>query len=188
MDTVTGVGPAAALRNQWGIDMKKLLATAGAIAALALTSTPALAVTPASQATATAKIFKPLTITKTQDLDFGTIVLAGAAFAGESVAMNTSGVVTCGTTAGDLTCSGAPKPATYALAGTANANVTITSPGFNLANGAATLPFVPNFAGTVTLDPTGAYNLSLGGTISGLSNTTPDGVYTGTFAVTADYQ
>lgn len=168
--------------------MKKLLATAGAVTVLALTSTPAAAVSPATQSTATAKIFKPLTIASTQNLDFGTIVLAGAAFSGESVNMNTSGVVTCGTTAGDLTCSGAPKPATYHLAGTANAVVTITSPGFNLSNGAATLPFVPNFSGTVTLDPTGALDISLGGKITGLSNTTTDGVYSGTFAVTADYQ
>ena len=168
--------------------MNKLLATAGAIAVLALTSTPALAVSPATQATATAKIFKPLTIASTQNLDFGTIVLAGATFSGESVAMNTSGVVTCGTTAGDLTCSGAPQPATYHLAGTANAVVTITSPGFNLTNGAATLPFAPSFAGTVTLDSTGAADLSLGGTIGNLANTTADGVYTGDFSVTADYQ
>jgi len=168
--------------------MNKLLATAGAVTVLALTSTPAAAVSPATQSTATAKIFKPLTIASTQNLDFGTIVLAGAAFSGESVNMDTSGVVTCGTTPGDLTCSGAPKPAAYHLAGTANAVVTITSPGFNLSNGAATLPFVPNFSGTVTLDPTGALDISLGGKITGLSNTTIDGVYSGTFAVTADYQ
>lgn len=168
--------------------MHKFLATAGALAVLAFTSTPAAAVSPATQATATAKIFKPLTIASTQNLDFGTIVLAGASFSGESVNMDTAGVVTCGTTAGDLTCSGAPKPATYHLAGTANAVVTITSPGFNLTNGAASLPFAPNFSGTVTLDGTGALDISLGGKITGLSNSTTDGVYTGTFAVTADYQ
>jgi hypothetical protein len=168
--------------------MKKLLATAGAFVALALTSTQAAAITPATQSTATAKIFKPLTIASTQNLDFGTIVLSGASFSGESVNMDTAGSVTCGTTAGDLTCSGAPKPATYHLAGTAGAVVTITSPGFNLSNGSATLPFAPNFAGTVTLDSTGAYDLSLGGKITGLSNTTSDGVYTGNFVVSADYQ
>ena len=168
--------------------MNKLLATAGAIAALALTSTAAQAVTPATQATATAKIFKPLTIASTQNLDFGTIVLSGAAFSGESVNMDLAGAVTCGTVAGDLTCSGAPKPATYHLVGTANAVVTITSPGFNLANGAATLPFAPNFNGTVTLNSSGTADISLGGKITGLANTTVDGVYTGTFAVTADYQ
>ena len=42
--------------------MNKFLATAGAIAVLALTSTPAVAATPSAQANATAKIYKPLTI------------------------------------------------------------------------------------------------------------------------------
>ena len=40
--------------------MKKFLATAGAIAVLALTSAPAQAASPTTQATATAKIYKPL--------------------------------------------------------------------------------------------------------------------------------
>jgi hypothetical protein len=40
----------------------------------------------------------------------------------------------------------------------------------------------------VNLGSTGATDFSLGGTISGLANTTPDGVYSGTFTVTADYQ
>jgi Mat/Ecp fimbriae major subunit len=168
--------------------MKKFLAYSGAVAALALMGSPAAAVSPATQATATAKIFKPLTIASTQNLDFGVIVLTASSFSGESVAMNTSGTVSCGTTAGDLTCSGSPKPATYHLVGTANAFVTITSPGFNLTNGAASLPFAPSFSTPVQLSSGGTADISLGGTVSGLSNTTTDGVYTGSFQVTADYQ
>jgi Mat/Ecp fimbriae major subunit len=167
--------------------MKKLLGCSVAFAGL-LTGTPAGAVTPATQATATAKIYKPLTITATQSLDFGVIVLAGASFTGESVAMSIAGSVTCGTTAGDLTCSGSPRPATYHLTGTANANVTITSPGFTLANGSATLAFAPTFTSSVQLAATGTLDVNLGGTVSGLSNTTTDGVYTGNFQVTANYQ
>ena len=168
--------------------MKKFLAYAGALSTLALIGSPAAAVSPATQSTATAKVYKPLTITSTQNLDFGVIVLAGSSFTGESVAMSTSGTVTCGTTAGDLTCSGTPKPATYQLVGTANANVGITSPAFTLSNGSATLPFTPAFPATVNLGSSGTFSFSLGGTVSGLANTTSDGVYTGTFAVTADYQ
>jgi Mat/Ecp fimbriae major subunit len=168
--------------------MKKFFAYAGAVAALALMGSPAAAVSPATQATATAKIFKPLTIASTQNLDFGVIVLTASSFSGESVAMNTSGTVSCGSTAGDLTCSGSPKPATYHLVGTANAFVTITSPGFNLTNGAASLPFAPSFSTPVQLSSGGTADISLGGTVSGLSNTTTDGVYTGSFQVTADYQ
>ena len=104
--------------------------------------------------------------------------------------MGTSGAITtCGTVAGDLTCSGTPKAATYHLVGTATANVQILSPGFNLTNGAATLPFVPSSTSQVLqLGAGGTLDVSLGGTVSGLSNSTPDGVYTGTFSVTADYQ
>ena len=168
--------------------MKKFFGYAGALSTLALFNSPATAVTPSTQATASAKIYKPLTITSLQNLDFGVIVLSGSNFTGESVVMSTTGTVTCGTTAGDLTCSGTPKPATYQLVGTANANVGITSPAFTLSNGSATLPFTPAFTATVTLGSSGTANFSLGGTISGLRNTTPDGVYTGTFAVTANYQ
>ena len=168
--------------------MNGLIKYGAALAALIAISAPAAAVTPATQATATAKIYKPLTITATQNLDFGVIVLAGASFTGESVAMSTTGSVTCGTTAGDLTCSGSPRPATYHLTGTANANVTITSPNFTLANGSATLAFAPTFASTVQLGAAGTFDVNLGGTVSGLSNTTTDGVYTGTFQVTANYQ
>jgi hypothetical protein len=175
--------------------MRKFLATA-AFAALALTGTAASAVTPTTQATATAKIFQPLQISWVQHLDFGTIVLTGSTFTGETVTMNPAGSVTCGTTSGDLTCSGAPKPAKYHLIGTANAAVTVTSPGFNLSDGAGhNLAFTTVFAtpltattGSVNLGSTGATDFSLGGTISGLANTTPDGVYSGTFTVTADYQ
>ena len=120
----------------------------------------------------------------------GVVVLSGASFTNEKVVMATSGAITtCGTGAGNLTCSGTPKAAIYHLVGTATANVQFLSPGFNLSNGAATLPFVPSSTSQVVqLSAGGTFDVSLGGTVSGLSNTTPDGVYTGTFAVTADYQ
>ena len=181
---------AAAFVMKWGSNMKKFLATAGAIAVLALTSTPAAAVSPATQATATAKIFRPLTISSVQNLDFGVIVLTGASFAGEVVSMNQSGVVTCGSNPGVLlTCSGAPQQAKYKLVGTNNAAVTVTSPGFNL-TGPGTLAFTPNAPATVNLGAAGSttgVTFGIGGSIT-LASTTPDGVYSGTFAVTADYQ
>lgn len=167
--------------------MGKFLAPLAGAALLALASTPAAAVSPATQATATAKIFKPLTISSVQSLDFGTLVLAGSSFTNQVISMDQAGVLTgCGT---NVTCSGTPKPAQYKLVGTNNATVTITSPGFNL-TGPGTLAFTPNAPATVNLGSTGSttgVTFSIGGSIS-LSNTTPDGVYSGTFAVTADYQ
>jgi hypothetical protein len=170
--------------------MNKFLATAAALAALALGTAPAEAVTPTQQATATAKIYRPLTISFVQNLDFGTIVLSGAgAWAGEVVSMSQAGAVTCGGGT-NLTCSGSPQQAKYHLVGTNNAMVTISSPGFNLTNGAATLAFTPNAPATVSLGATGAtsgVDFGIGGSLT-LASTTVDGVYSGTFNVTADYQ
>ena len=167
--------------------MRKFLAPLAGAALLALTSTPAAAVSPATQATATAKVYRPLTISSVQNLDFGTLVLAGASFTNQVISMDQTGAMTgCGS---NVTCSGTPKTAQYKLVGTNNAIVTITCPGFNL-TGPGTLAFTPNAPTTANLGATGSttgVTFAIGGSIS-LSNTTPDGVYSGTFAVTADYQ
>ena len=167
--------------------MKKILATAGAIAALALTASPAQAATPTQQATATARIYTPLSITFARNLDFGVIVLNNTTFASETVSVaGATGAVTCGGGV-NMTCSGTPASARYTLAGSAGAVVAVSSPGFNLSNGAANLAFTPSYPATVTLDGTGAGEVLLGGSIPVAGNT-PEGVYTGTFNVTANYQ
>ena len=166
--------------------MKKILATAGAFAALALTAAPAQAATPTQQATATARIYTPLSITFARNLDFGVVVLNNTAFSAEAVSVSGAGVVTCGGGT-NMTCSGSPTSARYTLAGSAGAVVAVSSPGFNLVNGANNLAFTPNFPATVTLDGTGAGAFNLGGSINVAGNT-PEGVYTGTFNVTANYQ
>lgn len=165
--------------------MKRFLAASAATAAIVLGSTPALAVTASPQANATAKILRPLTLEAKQNLDFGTIVLSGTAFANQVVSISQAGVVSCGTTPGLMTCIGAPQAAVYKLTGTNNAIVKITCPAFSM----GTLSFTPNFPATVDLGATGntGTNFSIGGSIT-LSSTTPDGVYTGQFNVTADYQ
>jgi hypothetical protein len=170
--------------------MNKLFTRAAAVGALSFVSTPSAAVSPATPGTATAKIFRPLTISLVQNLDFGVIVLTGASFAGEVVTISQTGTLTCGSNPGVfLTCSGAPQPAKYKLVGTNNAKVTITSPGFNL-TGPGTLAFTPSAPGTVDLTASGSttgVTFAIGGSIT-LASTTPDGVYSGTFQVTADYQ
>jgi hypothetical protein len=170
--------------------MKTWITSAGAILALTLVASPAGAVSPATQATANAKIYKPLAISKVQNLDFGVIVLTGASFVNEVVVISQAGAVTCGSNPGVLlTCSGAPQAAKYHLVGTNNAIVTVSSPGFNL-TGPGTLAFTPNAPTTVNLGAAGSstgVDFSIGGSIT-LASTTPDGVYSGNFAVTADYQ
>lgn len=169
--------------------MNRFFAAIG-IGALILSNSPAGAVSPATQATATAKIYKPLTISSVQNLDFGVIVLTGSSFSGEKVSISQAGALSCGSNPGVvLTCSGAPQAAKYHLVGTNNATVTITSPGFNL-TGPGTLAFTPSAPATVNLGATGStagVDFTIGGSIS-LASTTPDGVYNGTFQVTADYQ
>jgi hypothetical protein len=172
--------------------MNKSIAGAGTLLASMLAASPAAAVSPATQATANAKIFKPLTISKVQNLDFGVIVLGSGSWAGEVVSISQAGVLTCGGGT-NLTCSGATQPAKYHLAGSNNATVTISSPGFNLTGpgaGPPTLAFTPNAPATVNLGPNGlvtGVDFSIGGSIT-LTSATPDGVYSGPFAVTADYQ
>ena len=167
--------------------MRDYLKIIGAASALALYSVPAAAVSPATQATATARVFRPLTIQFQQNLDFGNLVLSGGVFAGQVISMDQAGVLTgCGS---NVTCSGAPAPARYKLVGTNNAIVTITCPGFNL-TGPGTLAFTPNAPATVNLGANGSTTgviFGIGGSIT-LASTTPDGTYTGTFQVTADYQ
>lgn len=169
--------------------MKKLIPGAAALALTALVSAPAQAATPATQATATAKIYRPLTISFVQNLDFGTVVLSGAGtWSNEVVSIDQTGALTCGGGV-NLTCSGSPQAAKYHLVGTNNAIVTISSPGFNL-TGPGTLAFTPNAPATVNLGTSGSstgVDFGVGGSIT-LASTTPDGVYSGTFNVTANYQ
>lgn len=170
--------------------MKKLFAIGCGLAVLAPTVAQAQVVTPSANANATARIYRPLTITKTTDLDFGVIVLAGASFTGEIVRVNTNSTVTCGGGAGNVSCSGSPTAAKFHLVGTNNAAVTVTSPAFNL-TGPSTLSVTPtSTTQTVNLGAAGTttgIDVLLGGSIT-LASTTPDGVYTGTWTVTANYQ
>src|SRR6478672_9585568 len=109
--------------------MNKLFAAMASIA-LALTSTTANAVSPATQATATARIYKALQISFVQNLDFGTLVLGSGTWSGQLINMDQAGTLTgCGT---NVTCTGSPVAAKYHLVGTNNAIVKITSLPFSL--------------------------------------------------------
>jgi hypothetical protein len=183
-------GRAAAVLNQWGNDMKKLLIVAGAASALALTSAPAFAVSPTTQATATARIVQPLTLDSVRNLDLGTIVLSGTAPYTDTVGITQAGVFSCGA---NVTCSGTTQTAQYTATGTQGQTLTVA--------GSGTIPLVnqtqvsPNLtltvayptAGSVVLDSAGTVTFDIGGSIQ-VSDTTADGVYQGTFDVTADYQ
>ena len=170
----------------------KLLKYTAAAAALALTATPAFAapVSPNQNATATAKIVKPLTLTWVQNLDLGTILLSGAgAWGGAVVGVSQAGVLSCANV--NVTCSGAVQAARYNVRGTNNQLVTITAPNVTLTNAnnpLDTLLMTVSSPGSVLLTNSGApgSDFNLGGSIT-VASTTGDGVYSGTFNVTVDY-
>jgi hypothetical protein len=173
----------------------RMTSLAATVAALALTATPAAAVTgpttvnPDKQASATATIVKPLTMKWVRDLDLGTIVLSGpAGFTNAVVGIDQAGVFTC--TDPNVTCSGTTKNAMYTVTGTNNQVVTVTAGDVTLNNAAAgtALTLTVDAPTTLNLGSLGSSGkpLRIGGTIS-LDSTTADGVYTGDFAVTVNY-
>lgn len=164
--------------------------TAAAIAALcAFVSTPAHAVAPNQNATATAKIVKPLTLTWVQDLDLGTIVLGAGTWSTTAIGITSAGVFSCGNS--NVSCSGATKQAQYKVTGTNNQRVFIAAPNVTLTNQAdstKTLQLTVDNPGFVDLGNSGnaGVTFGLGGSI-GVDSATADGTYTGQFNVTVNY-
>ena len=161
---------------------------AASVAALTLTSAPAVAAPTSSSngpATARARIVKPLTLTRTSHMDFGDIVVQDAGVA--TLAMG--GALTCSVT---LTCAATGTPAAYLVTGTNNQVVTVSAPDVTLTNAAnpgTPLTLDLNAPASVLLPNSGAsgQDFSVGGSIA-IAATTREGVYTGDLAVTVDYQ
>lgn len=165
--------------------MKKILISAGALAALAV-STPALASNTAA-ANATVNIVSPLTLKKNTDLNFGTVI---GPFSGSKVEVSTAGVRNCGA----LTCAGnaSVSAATFGVSGgTASQPLTVTvDPSATLTgsvSGTLTLDLTTDDPTGVATDSSGNAAFGVGGTIA-IPTATADGVYSGTFNVTVQYQ
>ncbi len=168
----------------------RLVAAAAVAAALTLGATPAAAVGPNQNSTATARVVKPLTLTYVRDLSLGTIVLSGAgAWTGAVVGISRTGAFTC--TNSNVACSGATQTAQYKITGTNNQTVIVNAPNVTMTNqndGTSTLLLTVDSPGTVALGNSGTSGLTfdLGGQIA-VASTTPDGTYVGTFNVTVNY-
>lgn len=164
------------------------------IAALSVAACVVTAAAPARAATTktakvSASVLKPLTLTRVQDLELGTIVLGPGTWSGATVGISRSGAFSC--TSVNVTCSGATRVAVYNVTGSNSQAVRISAPNVTLVNqsdASKTLTLVVDSPGTVTLPNSGnkGSNFSLGGSVS-VSSTTADGVYSGTFNVTVDY-
>jgi hypothetical protein len=159
-----------------------------AVAAAALAATPALAapvgVTGAAP-TANARIIKPLTLTATGALDFGTIVMNGVT-ATRTVTLNADTTISCAT---ELVCALNGTVPSYNVRGTQGQQVNIIKTASTLtgSNG-GTLTLTPVGQASVTLANSGAPgdDFAIGGSID-IDAATVDGVYTGTVDVQVDY-
>ena len=168
-------------------NLLRVAAMAATAAAMGLSAASASAATPDKNATATARILKPLTLTWVQDLNMGDITLTGAGPFSVTVSLDQDGTLTCPAA---VTCSGTTSVARYNVAGTQAQRVLISAPNVTLTNSAGnTLLLTTSAPAFVDLSNSGApgNNFNIGGSIP-VTDTTPDGIYTGTFNVTANYQ
>jgi hypothetical protein len=172
--------------------MKKLfmcLALCAGFLMLDSTGARAQAVTSPS-ANAGTTVVSDLTISKTSDRQFGTIV-AGAT---RTYRVNTDGTTT-GSTAGSMITS-TRSAAGFTATGQNNAQVTWTFPAsISVTSGANTLSITPVLlAGATgstlnaTLSRTRTHSVAMHGTITSGGAAPATGAYTGTFTVQAAYQ
>jgi hypothetical protein len=164
----------------------KILAGAGTLAAISL-SAPAEAATATAQVNAS--VIKPLGLTSTRDMAFGSLLLGTGTWSNETVSITQTGTLTCPT---DVTCSGTVTSALFKVSGSNNMTVSISAPDVtmvNAANSSQTIVMHPNAPASVAVNnsgPNGA-TFGVGGSMT-LSSTTPDGDYSGTLTVTVNYQ
>ncbi len=153
------------------------------LAGTALLGMAATAQAATTTGTAKGRILKQITLTATQDLDFGTIVSGAAA---DTVVISTGGSRTCGA---GLVCSGTTTAAAFNATGSSGATVNITAAAsvtLSEVGGATMNASLVKSANTMVL--TGVSNIfNVGGTLTVGANQV-DGVYTGSFNVSVDYQ
>ena len=157
------------------------------LASTAALGAPARAVT--QSASVNANVVKPLTLTKLQDLNLGTISLGSGNWSGVTVGISKTGVFTCNA---KVVCTGATQTAQFNVTGTNRMVVLITAPNVTLVNqndATKTLTLTIDNPGQVTIPNSGnqGSNFNLGGSVT-LSSTTAGGTYRGTINVTVDYQ
>ena len=163
-------------------------------AALAATAfaTPAFAQTVASEpAEARGTVLLPLTLTEDTDLDFGTVLASAAA--GQVIINATSGLrsVSGGVTGVAINPGHRAQFTGYGTPAT-NVSLSLTYPAF-LTSGTNVVAVDPVLGmyfdaggATRTINAAGTFQVGVGGAFNIAANQ-PNGVYTGTFTVTAQY-
>ena len=172
----------------------KIIAAAAALVLIALAS-PSLAQSNSSTTgSGSITVIRPLTLTKTADLKFGTVVRpatgSGTAVINAAGARSVTGGVV-GLASGD-----APAAAAFSVAGEGGQSVSITVPAsVSMANGTDALVVTTSnsLTGSVAsqtlsnaLGSAGSLAFSVGGSVP-IGASTATGAYTGTFTVSAAY-
>lgn len=143
-----------------------------------------------AQATAKADIVTPIQISKTQDLDFGSIAAASAA---DEVVMSPTGVRSATSGSVILIAAFPGEQAIFTVTGEPSYAFNITLPGDNDvtitsgANSMAVKTFISDPASPSSLDATGSATLNVGATLY-VGATQAPGAYTGTFDVIVAYE
>ncbi len=177
---------ALAIAKELTMDVKsRLRAAVGAVALVGVAAfTPSSAQAASATANATVDIVAAIAITKTVDLDFGSVVPAAGA---DTVIISSAGARTCGAT---LTCTDTVAAASFDVTGGANLAYTVTLPASASITGPGPAMTVDTFTDSIssagTLSAGGAQTFTVGATLNvGASQVA--GAYTGTFSVSVDY-
>ena len=151
----------------------------------AMTAGHALAATTVVQASA--NVTKPLTLSVKQNLDIGTVTLAGAS-GSYTVSISMAGTLSCPS---PLICTGAARPAIFNTSGSNGQTVRISAVQSDLTNASdgTKIRFTPAAPASVLLTNSGfpGKDFNVGGSIA-IPSTATDGLYSGTIEVTVDYQ
>lgn len=168
--------------------MKRALQAAGAALLIGAVASPAMAQVMADDdATASITILAPITVTKDQDLQLGTIVVSGAG----SYQLAGDGTVTDSPGAVDAFAGGAAtQVATFDITADASASYdVVVEDSVTLTSGANTLTLSTDESGLVVnggAGLSGARTVSVGGRIV-FAGAEPAGLYTGTVNLEASY-
>lgn len=188
-------------------NFKKFTTLVATTAAVALIATPATAAPVSnSNGKAKARILKPLTLTETGEIDFGTIVLpsSGAGSTTLSVAPSAAATMSQTCAADGFTCDIANGASStnmvYNITGTNNTPIEVVIPATATITNPASDTLTVNLSTSLSdPDSDGDYDMTLpnsgapgvdfyvGGSLT-VGGATPEGLYEGTFTITADYQ
>lgn len=153
--------------------------------AVALVPTFVMAASTTGTGDAKAKIVTPVTATKTQDLNFGTMLgkanTVTVSHAGARSASAEDALVTDGNT---------PTAGVFSVTGPNNQPITVTLPANATVTSGSNNMTISNFtsdkSGSQTLDGSGQLTINIGADL-GVTENQAEGDYTGTYSITINY-